>query len=48
MKAEETKALGSSNSALGDADLVSGVLVTVNEESLESKSRALEGEPSHR
>ena len=40
MKAEEKKALGSSNSASGDAELVSGVLVTVNGESLESKSRA--------
>ena len=45
MKAEEKKALGSSNSASGDAELVSGVLVTVNGESLESKSRALEEEP---
>ena len=44
-KAEEKKALGSSNSASGDAELVSGVLVTVNGESLESKSRALEEEP---
>ena len=41
MKAEEKKALGSSNSASGDAELVSGVFVTVNGESLESKSRAL-------
>ena len=46
MRAEETKALGSSNSASGDADLVSVVLVTLNGESLESKSRALEGEPN--
>ena len=46
MKAEEKKALGSSNSASGDAELVSGVFVTVNGESLESKSRALEEEPS--
>ena len=45
MKAEEKKALGSANSASGDAELVSGVLVTVNGESLESKSRALEEEP---
>ena len=37
--------LGSSNSASGNAELVSGVLVTVNGESLESKSRALEEEP---
>ena len=35
MKAEETKALGSSNTASGDAELVSGVFVTVNGESLE-------------
>ena len=42
---EEKKALGSSNSASGDAELVSGVLVTVNGESLESKPRALEQEP---
>ena len=48
MRAEETKALGSSNSASGDAELVSGVFVTLNGESLESKSRALEGEPSQR
>ena len=34
-----------SNSASGDAELVSGVFVTVNGESLESKSRALEQEP---
>jgi hypothetical protein len=46
MKAEEKKAaLGSSNSASGDAELVSGVFVTVNGESLESKFRALEEEP---
>ena len=45
MKAEEKKALGSSNSVSGDAELVSGVLVTVNGGSLESKSRALEEEP---
>ena len=45
MKAEEKKPLGSSNSASGDAELVSGVLVTVNGQSLESKSRALEEEP---
>ena len=48
MRAEETKALGSSNSALGDAGLVSGVLVTLNGESLESKFRALQEEPSQR
>ena len=48
MRAEETKALGSSNSALGDAELVSGVLVTLSGGSLESKARALEGEPSQR
>jgi len=41
MKAEEKKALGSANSASGDAEGVSGVLVTVNGESLEAKSRAL-------
>ena len=45
MKAEEQNALGSSNSASGDAELVSGVCVTANGESLESKSRALEEEP---
>ncbi len=45
MKAEEKKALGSSNSASRDAELVSGVFVTVNGESLESKSRALVEEP---
>ncbi len=45
MKADEKKALGSSKSASGDAELVSEVLVTVNGESLESKSRALEEEP---
>ena len=45
MKAEEMKALGSSNSASGDAELVSEVPETSNEESLESKSRALEEEP---
>ena len=46
MKAEETKAASRvSDSASGDAELVSGVLVTVNGESLESKSRALEEEP---
>ena len=46
MRAEETKALGSSNSALGDADLVSGVFAARNGESLESNSRALEEEPN--
>ena len=46
MTAEEKKALGSSNSASGDAELVSGVFATVNGESLESKSRALEEEPN--
>jgi len=45
MRAKETTALWSSNSASGDAELVSGVFVTVNGESLESKSRALEEEP---
>jgi hypothetical protein len=37
MKAEEKKALGSSKSASGDAELVSGVFVTVSGESLKSK-----------
>ena len=46
MRAEETKALGSSNSASEEADLVSGMLVTVNGESLESESRAMEEEPN--
>ena len=45
MKAEEKKALGSSNSPSGDAELVSGVFVTVNGERLEIKSGALEEEP---
>ena len=45
MKAEETKALGSSNSATGDAELISGVLDASNGESLEAKSAALEAEP---
>ena len=45
MKAEEKKALGSSHSASGDAELASGVLGTANGESLESKSQALEEEP---
>ena len=40
-----SEALGSSNSASRDAELVSRVLMTVNGESLESKSRALEEEP---
>ena len=42
MKTEETKALGSSNSASGDAESVSGVLEMSNVESLEAKSGALE------
>ena len=45
MKAEETKALGSSNSTPGDAEVVSGVCETANGESLEAKSGALEAEP---
>jgi len=45
MKAEETKALGSSNSTSGDAELVSGVPETSNVERLEVKSGALEEEP---
>ncbi len=45
MKAEEKKALGSSNSTSGDAELVSGVLKMENVERLEVKSRALEEEP---
>ena len=45
MKAEEKKALGSSNSTSGDAELVSGVFVTSNVERLEVKSGALEEEP---
>ncbi len=44
MRTEETKALGSANGALGDADLVSGVFAALNGESLESNSRALEEE----
>ena len=39
------KALGSSNSASGDAESVSEVLKMKNVESLESKSRALEAKP---
>ena len=45
MKAEETKALGSSNSAPRDAELVSRVLEMSNGERLEAKSGALETEP---
>ena len=45
MKAEETKALGSSNSAPRDAELVSGVFDTSNGESLEATFEALEAEP---
>ena len=45
MKAEETSALGSPNSATGDAKLISGVLDASNGESLEAKSGALEAEP---
>ena len=45
MKTEETKALGSSSSAPGDAELVSGVLEMSNVQSLEVKSGALEVEP---
>ena len=37
MKAEEKKALGSSNSASGDAELVSVVLKTVNGENVERR-----------
>ena len=45
MKAEETKALGSSRSSPRDAELVSRVLEMSNGESLEAKSGALEAEP---
>ena len=45
MKAEETKALGSSSSAPRDAELVSRVLEMSNGESLDAKSGALEAEP---
>ena len=45
MKAEETKALGSSNSARRDTELVSRVLEMSNGERLEAKSGALEAEP---
>ena len=45
MKAEETKALGSSSSAPRDAELVSRVLAMSNGESLDAKSGALEAEP---
>ena len=45
MKAEETTALGSSNSAPRDAELVSRVFEMSNGESLEAKSGALKAEP---
>ena len=45
MKAEETKALGSSNSAPRDAELVSRVLEMSNGDSVEAESGALEAEP---
>ena len=45
MKTEETKALGSSNSASGDAESVSGVLEMSTASRLETESGALEAEP---
>jgi hypothetical protein len=45
MKAEGTRALGSSSSVPGDAELVSRVFEMSNGESMEAKSGALKAEP---